>query len=67
MSTKDQGVAAAALRCDQLTCGQPQNGPGHPRKGWIQTKTAGGRQALWHCSWHCVSRYAIRRELRGAA
>lgn len=53
--------------CPEPRCGQPQAGPGHPRKGWVQTKAAGETQALWHCSWHCASRYAIRRELAGAA
>lgn len=54
------------MPCNQPACGQPQEGPGHPRRGWVQLKRAGEVITLWFCSFHCVSRYAIRRELAGA-
>lgn len=63
-SAKDQGVVSAGLACPEERCGQPQTSPGRPRRGWVQVKAAAAH-ALWFCSWHCVSRHALRRELRG--
>lgn len=63
----DQTLPPIPSPCDHDRCGQPQTGPGHPRKGWVQLKRAGEQTALWFCSFHCTSRYAIRRELAGAA
>lgn len=36
-------------------CGRPQTGPGHPKKGWIKTHTAGSKTAdRWYCSTTCL-------------
>lgn len=45
-------------RCTQPRCGHPQEGPGHPRKGWVQVKPA-GQPALWFCSWPCVEHHVL--------
>jgi predicted transcriptional regulator len=50
--------------CGQDRCGQPQQA-GRPRRGWVQLKRAGDDVAPWFCSLHCLSRYAIHRELAG--
>jgi len=63
---KAQGVAAALVACQHAACGQPQTGPGHPRKGWVKLHQAGAPATVWCCGWHCASRYAIRQELREA-
>lgn len=55
----------SAVRCPHAQCGQPQEGPGHPRKGWVQTKVAGEQLRLWFCSWGCVVRHG-RQRLGGA-
>ncbi len=43
-------------RCaDPTKCGQPQDGPGHPRKGWIRTHIAGlANSTRWWCSLACL-------------
>lgn len=41
---------------DTEKCGQPQIGPGHPRKGWINVKTAGVAGSTWWCSTTCLAR-----------
>jgi hypothetical protein len=48
-------------RCHDERCGRPQDGPGHPRKGWVQIKVAGEPKALWFHTWACVINYAARR------
>lgn len=60
------GAVASSLGCHDEACGKPRTGPGHPRKGWIQVHQAGTTSDPWLCSWHCLSRYAIRRELAEA-
>ena len=39
-------------------CGRPQDGPGHPRSGWIKVHAAGkgGGPDLWFCSPRCLVR-----------
>lgn len=54
------------LGCEEPRCGQPQEGPGHPRRGWVQVKGA-GCVARWFCSYYCAGKYGIRRALRGEA
>jgi hypothetical protein len=39
---------------DPEKCGRPQVGPGHPRTGWINVKTAGTRGSTWWCSTTCL-------------
>ena len=40
---------------DTGKCGQPQDGPGRPRKGWIHTKIAGQNGSdRWWCSARCL-------------
>lgn len=51
----------AAPPCPNRHCGQPQHGPGHPRRGWVQLKVAGETPARWFCQWSCVARHAIAR------
>lgn len=60
-------VAAAIGVCEHETCGHAQTGPGHPRRGWIAVKVAGEDAKVWCCSWYCIGRYALRRELGAAA
>lgn len=38
--------------CDKPGCGQPQQGAGHPRKGWVQLRC--GAERPWFCSYECV-------------
>lgn len=40
-------------------CGHPQDGPGHPRKGWLQLKTAGIPRTTWWCSPTCLTHHLI--------
>ena len=44
-------------------CGKAQDGPGRPRKGWVQVKPP-AQAALWFCGWTCAGRYARRQELQ---
>ncbi|MGG5257486.1 hypothetical protein [Phycicoccus avicenniae] len=40
---------------DTEKCGRPQDGPGHPRKGWIRTHVAGtSGSTRWWCSLRCL-------------
>lgn len=42
-------------RCGDPRCGVPQEGPGHPRKGWLSVKQVGvDDKPLWFCSTRCV-------------
>lgn len=41
-------------------CGRPQVGPGHPRKGWLNVKTAGVAGSTWWCSPACLMRSLTR-------
>ncbi|WP_346007270.1 hypothetical protein [Janibacter terrae] len=36
-------------------CGRPQDGPGHPRKGWLNVKVAGIAGSTWWCSPTCLA------------
>lgn len=63
---RDSTHGYVPMPCGQDACGRPQEGSGHPRRGWVQLKRAGEAVTPWFCSFHCVSRYAIHRELAGA-
>lgn len=40
---------------DPAKCGRPQEGAGHPRKGWIRTHIAGAADSTrWWCSIRCL-------------
>lgn len=39
---------------DSEKCGRPQIGPGHPRAGWLNVKTAGTKGSTWWCSAQCL-------------
>lgn len=40
---------------DPTKCGRPQQGQGHPKKGWIKTHVAGQRGSdAWWCSATCL-------------
>lgn len=40
---------------DADKCGRPQDGPGHPKKGWIRTHVAGAANSTrWWCSLRCL-------------
>lgn len=41
-------------------CGLPQEGPGHPRKGWLNVKVAGITGSTWWCSPACLARQLHR-------
>lgn len=56
---------AVLRRCDNERCGRPQEGAGHPRKGWVEAKKAGETVKRWWCSWDCLSRGAVVLALRG--
>lgn len=41
---------------DETRCGRPQEGPGHPRHGWIRTHVAGTKDSTrWWCSIACLA------------
>lgn len=62
-----QGLVAAADQCPDERCGHVQ---ASQRTG-VHVQVAGGgggslvAATLWFCSWRCVAKHAIRRELRG--
>jgi hypothetical protein len=59
-----RGTVAAQHACPEEACGKPRTGPGRVPNGWVQVRLAATSDpAPWFCSWHCVSRHAIRREL----
>lgn len=45
-------------------CGQPQTGPGHPRKGWLNVKVAGVAGSTWWCSATCLAAGLARTHAR---
>lgn len=47
------------VACDEERCGQPQNGPGHPRRGWVQIRT--GAERPWFCGLTCALRWLTSR------
>lgn len=41
--------------CGDPRCGRPQEGPGHPRSGWIRLHVAGSPDKdTWWCSRRCI-------------
>lgn len=46
-----------ALRqpCHIEGCGQPREGAGRPRRGWVQIKC--GNTRPWFCSYRCAARW----------
>lgn len=51
------------LGCEEPRCGHVQEGPGHPKKGWVQVKQT-GCLARWFCGHYCAGKASIRRALR---